>query len=44
MRLLAAASEAFPQIKTRGLADVIQAHRSKTGSAFLDYSGAELAW
>lgn len=28
----------------RGLADVIEARRGKSGSAFLDYSGAELAW
>lgn len=28
----------------RGLADVIEARRGKAGSAFLDYSGAELAW
>lgn len=28
----------------RGLADVIEARRGRPGSAFLDYSGAELAW
>jgi len=28
----------------RGLADVIEARRGQPGSAFLDYSGAELAW
>lgn len=28
----------------RGLADVIVAHHGKPGSAFLDYSGAELPW
>ncbi len=28
----------------RGLADVIEARRGVAGSAFLDYSGAELAW
>lgn len=28
----------------RGLADVIEARRGEVGSAFMDYSGAELAW
>ena len=28
----------------RGIADVIEARRNHPGSAFLDYSGAELAW
>ena len=28
----------------RGLADVIEAREGRPGSAFLDYSGAELAW
>ncbi len=28
----------------KGIADVIESHRAKPGSAFLDYSGAELAW
>ncbi len=28
----------------RGLADVVIAHRGRPGSAFLDYTGAELAW
>ena len=28
----------------KGIADVIERHRGKAGSAFLDYSGAELDW
>lgn len=28
----------------KGIADVIEAHRGKPGSTFVDYSGAELAW
>jgi NAD(P)-dependent dehydrogenase (short-subunit alcohol dehydrogenase family) len=28
----------------KGIADVIEEHRGKSGSAFVDYSGAELAW
>ena len=28
----------------KGIADVIEEHRGKPGSAFVDYSGAELAW
>ena len=28
----------------RGLADVIEAHRTSTGSHFLDHAGRELAW
>ena len=28
----------------KGIADVLEEHRGKPGSAFVDYSGAELAW
>lgn len=28
----------------KGIADVLEEHRGKAGSAFVDYSGAELAW
>ena len=32
------------ETSARGLVDTILAHRGKPGSAFLDYSGAELPW
>lgn len=32
------------QTSVKGLADVIESHRGKAGSAFIDYSGSELPW